>query len=151
MPDHWVAELLLRELASSLLPLPRGLRQVLERVIRSPGSARRASELAVMAGMTRRSLNRHMMLAGLQPRHLITCARLVRAYTLLRTPGARLKEISAKLGYADSQTLNEHFFSWTGHTGMDVRGALPPEQFVRLLTERLQHAGTHRPTSVEAC
>jgi hypothetical protein len=30
------------------------------------------------------------MPAGLQPRHLIVCARLLRAYTLLRAPGSRL-------------------------------------------------------------
>jgi AraC-like DNA-binding protein len=88
--------------------------------------------------MAPRSLYRHMTPAGLQPRHLIVCARLLRAYTLLRTPGSRLKEISIKLGYADPDTLSTLLHEWTGRVPKDIRHSVPPELFVRLLADHLQ-------------
>ena len=78
---------------------------------------------------------------GLAPRRLIICARLLRAYTLLRAPGSRLKEISAKLGYADPDTRSRLLHEWTGQPPKEIRRTIPPELFVRLLADRLRHAG----------
>ena len=140
IPEHFVSDLMLHQLSASLLLLPDGLRRVIEQLFRSTGRVRTTSELAIMAGMTRRSLSRHMTMASLQPRHLITCARLVRAYTLLRMPGSRLKEISGKLGYPKPQTLSDLFLMWTGFTSKGVRESVPPEMFVQLVAERLRRS-----------
>ena len=77
--------------------------------------------------------------AGLQPRHLIVCARLLRAYTLLRTPGSRLKEITVKVGYSDPDTLTKLLHEWTGQSPKDIRRDIAPAAFVRLLAEHLQY------------
>jgi AraC-like DNA-binding protein len=140
LPAHPMAELMLQELAAPMRALPIVVARAIEQLFRSPARVKNSQELARLAGMAPRSLYRHMMPAGLQPRHLIVCARLVRAYSLLRAPGSRLKEISAKLGYADPDTLSKLLHDWTGRPPKEIRRAVPPELFVRLLAEHLRRA-----------
>ena len=139
VPAHPMAELMLQELAPSLRALPVVVSRAVEHLFRSPTRVKNSQELAKLAGMAPRSLYRHMAPAGMQPRHLIVCARLLRAYTLLRTPGSRLKEITVKVGYSDPDTLTKLLYEWTGQSPKDVRRDIPPEMFVRLLAEHLQH------------
>ena len=138
VPAHPMAELMLQELAVQLRALPVVVARAVEQLFRSPARVKNSQELARLAGMAPRSLYRHMMPAGLQPRHVIVCARLLRAYTLLRTPGSRLKEITNKLGYSDPDTLSKLLFEWTGRAAKDIRREVPPELFVRLLADHLQ-------------
>ncbi len=140
VPAHPMAELMLQELAVPLRALPVVVARAVEQLFRSPSRVKNSQELARLAGMAPRSLYRHMMPAGLQPRHVIVCARLLRAYTLLRTPGSRLKEITNKLGYADPDTLSNLLFEWTGRAPKDIRREVPPELFVRLLADHLRRA-----------
>ena len=140
VPAHPMAELMLQELAPSLRNLPVVVSRAVEHLFRSPTRVKNSQDLAKLAGMASRSLYRHMMPAGLQPRHLIVCARLLRAYTLLRTPGSRLKEITAKVGYADPDTLTKLLQEWTGRSPKEIRRDVPPQLFVRLLAEHLRHA-----------
>jgi AraC-like DNA-binding protein len=149
VPAHPLAELMLQELASPLRALPIVVARAIEQLFRSPSRAKNSQELAALAGMAPRTLYRHMMPAGLQPRHLIICARLVRAYTLLRSPGSRLKEIAAKLGYGDPGILSEQLREWTGHAPKEIRRALPPEMFVRLLAEHLRQADAEEEDAAE--
>jgi AraC-like DNA-binding protein len=140
VPAHAVAELMLEELATQLQALPVVLARAIEQLVRSPSRARNSQELATMAGMTLRTLYRHLTPVGLQPRHLIVCARLLRAYTYIRGPGSRLKEVALKLGYADPSQMSEQLRDWTGYAAKDIRRLLPPEEFVRLLAEHLRRA-----------
>ena len=140
VPAHPMAELMLRELAASLRTMPVVVSRAVEHLFRSPTRVKNSQELAKLAGMASRSLYRHMMPAGLQPRHLIVCARLLRAYTLLRTPGSRLKEITIKVGYADPDTLTKLLHEWTGQSPKEIRRDVPPERFVRLLADHLRPA-----------
>ena len=140
VPAHPMAELMLQELASSLRTLPVIVSRAVEHLFRSPTRVKNSQELAKLAGMAPRSLYRHMTPAGLQPRHLIVCARLLRAYTLLQTPGSRLKEITVKVGYSDPDTLTKLMQEWTGQSPKDVRRDIPPGTFVRLLAEHLRRA-----------
>ncbi len=137
-PAHPLAELMLQELASPLRALPVVVARAVEQLFRSPSRVRNTQELADLAGMSRRTLYRNMLPVGLQPRTLIICARLVRAYTMLRGPGSRLKEIAGKLGYGDPGILSEQLRGWTGHAPREIRRALPPEMFVRVLAERVR-------------
>ena len=138
VPSHPMAELMLQELAAPLRALPVVVTRAIEMLFRSPARVKNSQELAKLAGMAPRSLYRHMTPAGLQPRHLIVCARLLRAYTLLRAPGSRLKEITAKLGYSDPDTLSKLLQEWTGRAAKDIRRDVPPELFVRLLADHLR-------------
>jgi AraC-like DNA-binding protein len=140
VPAHPMAELMLQELATPMRAVPIVVARAIEQLFRSPARVKNSQELARLAGMAPRSLYRHMMPAGLQPRHLIVCARLLRAYTMLREPGTRLKEVSAKLGYANPDTLSKHLYDWTGHGAKDINRTVPPELFVRQLVEHLLRA-----------
>ena len=101
--------------------------------------------LAQLAGMTRRTLYRLMAPTGLQPRKVIDCARLLRAYTLLREPGSRLKETSAKLGFADPQTLSDLIREWTGQTTRSIHHGVPAATFAHLLATYLLRADDIAP------
>jgi len=138
IPAHPLAELMLQELAASLRTLPVVVARAVEHLFRSPTRVRNSQELARLSGMAPRSLYRHMLPAGLQPRHLIVCARLLRAYTLLQAPGSRLKEITVKVGYADPDTLTKLMHEWTGHSPKDIRRDVGPELYVRLLADHLR-------------
>jgi AraC-like DNA-binding protein len=140
VPAHPLAELMLHELATPLQALPVVLARAIEQLVRSPSRAKNSGELATLAGMTLRTLYRHLTPVGLQPRHLIVCARLLRAYTYLHGPGSRLKEVALKLGYADPSHLSEQLREWTGHAPKDIRRTLLPEEFVRLVADHLRRA-----------
>lgn len=140
VPAHPLAELMLEELATQLQTLPVVLARAIEQLVRSPSRARNSRELATMAGMTLRTVYRYLTPVGLQPRHLLVCARLLRAYTYLRGTQSRLKEVALKLGYADPGLLSAQLRDWTGHTPKDIRRSVSPEEFVRLIAEHLRRA-----------
>lgn len=144
VPAHPLAELMLLELADTLRSLPIVVARAIEQLFRSPARVRSSQELAAMAGMIPRTLYRQLTPLGLQPRHLITCARLMRAYVLLRGPEPRLKDIAQKLGYPDPSVMSEQLREWTGQAPKDIPRRLPPAQFVRVLAGHLR-----RPEDVE--
>jgi AraC-like DNA-binding protein len=139
-PASPLAELMLRELAAPLGALPVVVARAIEQLFRSPGRVKNSQELAALAGMIPRTLYRHLNPLGLQPRHLLICARLLRAYTLLRDPGVRLKEIALKLGYGDPDNLSEQLREWAGCSPKDLRSTLGPEAFVQALANHVLRA-----------
>ena len=140
VPAQPLAELMLQELAAPLATLPVVVARAIEQLFRSPARVKNVQELAKMAGMIPRTLYRHLTPAGLQPRQLIICARLLRAYSLLAGPERRLKEVAQRLGYVDPGVLSEQLRDWTGVAPRDVGRALAPEQFVHVLAEHLRRA-----------
>jgi AraC-like DNA-binding protein len=136
-PAHPLAEAMLQELAVPLRALPVIVTRAIEQLFRSPARVKNTQELASLAGMIPRTLYRHLMPVGLQPRQLLICARLLRTYTLVREPGVRVKEVAFKLGYADPDHLTEQLREWTGCSPKDVRSTLTPERFVRMLASHL--------------
>ena len=149
VPAHPIAELMLQELATQLRALPVGLARAIEQLVRSPSRVKNSRELARMAGMIPRTLYRHLTPVGLQPRHLIVSARLLRAYTYLRAPNSRLKEVALKLGYVDPGLLSEQLRNWTGHSSKEIRRSVSPEEFVRLLADHLRRADAEEEDEVE--
>jgi AraC-like DNA-binding protein len=149
VPAHPVAELMLEELAESLRSLPVVLARAIEQLVRSPGRAKNIPQLAALAGMTPRTLYRHLIPVGLQAHHLIVSARLLRAYVFLRSPGSRLKEVALKLGYTDPGQLSEQLRDWTGLAPKDIRRALAPAEFVRLIADHLRRVDTEEKDEVE--
>jgi AraC-like DNA-binding protein len=143
-PAHPLAEALLQELAVPLRALPVIVTRAIEQLFRSPGRVKNTHELARLAGMIPRTLYRHMMPVGLQPRQLLICARLLRTYTLVREPGVRVKEVAFKLGYADPDHLTEQLREWTGCSPKDLRSTLTPDQFVRTLASHVLRANAEQ-------
>ncbi|HEY2066867.1 MAG TPA: helix-turn-helix domain-containing protein [Gemmatimonadaceae bacterium] len=149
VPAYPVAELMLQDLAPQLAALPIVLARAIEQLIRSPSRVKNGHELAALAGMTPRTLYRHLLPVGLSARHLIVCARLLRAYTFLRGPDSRLKEVALKLGYVDPGILSEQLRDWTGCAPRDIRRLFPPAKFVRLLADHLRRADATEEDAVE--
>lgn len=139
-PAHPMAEAMLQELAIPLRTLPVIVIRAIEQLFRSPSRVKNAQDLASLAGMIPRTLYRHLMPVGLQPRQLLICARLLRTYTLLRQRGIRVKEVALKLGYADPDHLTEQLREWTGCSPRDLRSSLSPEQLVRMLASHLMRS-----------
>lgn len=137
IPAHPLAEAMLQELAVPLRELPVIVTRAIEQLFRSPSRVKNTQELASLAGMIPRTLYRHLMPVGLQPRQLLICARLLRTYTLVREPGVRVKEVALKLGYADPDHLTEQLRIWTGCSPRDLRSTLTPERLVRTLASHL--------------
>ena len=140
VPAQPMSELLLEQLAEPMRQLPVVLARAIEQLVRSPSRATSVPELASLAGMTSRTLYRYMAAARLPPRELIVGARLLRAYTFLRSPDSRLKEVSVKLGYTDPERLSEQLRDWTGFAPKELRQTVEPTEFVRRLVARLRHA-----------
>ena len=149
VPAHPVAELMLRELAEQLRLMPVVLARAVEQLVRSPSRVKNTQDLASMAGMTLRTVYRHLTPVGLQPRYLIVSARLLRAYIFLRGPGSRLKEVALKLGYADPGHLSEQLREWTGLAPKDIRRTLTPAEFVRRIAEHLRRVDAEAEDEVE--
>jgi AraC-like DNA-binding protein len=143
-PAHPMADLMLLELATRLASLPVVLTWAIEQLFRSPARVRTSQELAELAGMIPRTLYRHLAPLGLQPRHLLICARLLRVYTLLRGRDVRLKEIALKLGYAAPDHLSEQMREWTGCSPKELRNTLSPEEFVHALASHLLRANVEQ-------
>ena len=137
IPAYPVVDLMMDELRVSLALLPQRVTRAIQLLFESPTRAHTSTELAQLAGLTRRSLYRLMSPAGLQPRKVVDCAHLLRAYTLLSVPGSRLKETSTRLGFAAPQTLTDLLREWTGHTTRTIQRGVPPGTFVRLLSNTL--------------
>lgn len=150
VPAHPLSELLLEQLAEPMRQLPVVLARAIEQLVRSPSRATSVPELAALAGMTSRTLYRYMTPARLPPRELIVCARLLRAYTFLRAPDSRLKEVSIKLGYADPTRLSEQLRDWTGFSPKELRQVADPTELVRRLIERLRRADVEDEQSADA-
>jgi AraC-like DNA-binding protein len=149
VPAHPVAELMLRELAEPLRLMPVVLARAVEQLIRSPSRVRNTQDLATMAGMTLRTVYRHLTPVGLQPRHLIVSARLLRAYIFLRGQGSRLKEVALKLGYADPGHLSEQLRDWAGVAPKDIRSEVSPAEFVRRIADHLRRIDAEAEDEVE--
>ena len=137
LPAHPLAELMLHELEGPLAAMPVVVARAVEQLFRAPARVRNNQDLAALAGMIPRTLYRQLDPVGLQPRHLIICSRLLRAYTMLQESGTRLKEVATRLGYADPDQMTEQLRQWTGRTPKEIRTELSPAAFVQLLAAHL--------------
>jgi AraC-like DNA-binding protein len=138
VPDHALADQMLRQLAAPLGGLPVQVSRAVEQLFRSPGRFRSTDDLAAAAGMNKRTLYRNLEPVGFfSPRLLVAAARLLRAYAQLRDPGRQIKEISDKVGYHSPWQLTQQMREVTGHTPRTVRRRVGAEEFIALLAQRV--------------
>ena len=94
--------------------------------------------MSTAAGVPRRSFYRHLERAGLaSPREVLAAARILRAFALLRVPGYSLDLAAAQLRFSDVDAMAESMKAMVGLTPGKARTRVAPDEFVRLLTERL--------------
>jgi AraC-like DNA-binding protein len=121
--EHWrlaaVAEGAGRaDLAGSLRPLIRSLL--------SEGCTH-ADQIAQRAGISSRSLQRHLAEGGHTFSELLRQTRLEMALEMIRI-GSRITDIGLELGYADTANFIRAFRSWTGLSPSAYRQQIVAEQ-----------------------
>lgn len=115
------------------------LRGALEGLFREPLTYRDAGDLAIAAGVSRRSLDRALRTVELEPaRTFVLAAHLTWAYPRIRSRGATVCEISRQLGASKPERLTKHMRMLLGMSPSAVRIHLHPEAFVDTIGSRLQ-------------
>jgi AraC-like DNA-binding protein len=138
LPAYALSEQVLAGLAVRLECAPPALLRAVERLFRSPHAFHDVQDLAVAAGMTRRSLDRWLDRTGIAPaKMLVIGARLLRAYHYMRDPGYLLEDVAAKLGYPTARLFARQMRLATGLMPSAVRARVAPDRFVATLGARL--------------
>ena len=102
-----------------------------------------AQDLAIAAGVPRRTMYRELDAAGFaSPRLLVQAARLLRAYSYLREPGHRVTDVAEKLGYASTRTLLKHARELVGTRPSELREGLEEGEFVARLLATIRGGET---------
>jgi AraC-like DNA-binding protein len=73
-----------------------------------------AAEVARLAGISLRGLQRSLAASGLSFSELLREARLERAIEMMREPTQRMTDIGLELGYSDAANFTRAFRRWTG-------------------------------------
>ena len=147
LPGQALSDEMLRLLAPELAKLPVTMVRAIELLFRGPARFRNAQDLSAAAGTILRTLYRQLELAGIHsPRMLVSAARLLRVYALLRDPGRQIKEVAATVGYHSQYQLTQHMRAFTGHTPRTVRAYIEPGQFVSLLADGVRRKVPNRRT-----
>jgi AraC-like DNA-binding protein len=73
-----------------------------------------AALLARVSGLSLRSFQRHLAVAGISFSDLVDQVRCEVAFELMRNPDARLIDIGLELGYSDAANFTRAFRRWTG-------------------------------------
>jgi AraC-like DNA-binding protein len=137
-PGVLLAEQLINGIRPRLNYVPTSVAEAVERAIRNPAAYQNVGEIVGAAGVPRRSFYRHLERVGLaSPREMLAGARVLRAYALLRVPGYSLELAAGQLRFSDVDAMAEAMKSMVGLTPGRARGRVAPDEFVRLLTERL--------------
>jgi AraC-like DNA-binding protein len=138
LPAYALSEQVLASVAARLDGAPPSLLRAVERMFRSPHAFHDVHDLAVAAGMTRRSLDRWLDRTGIAPaKMLVIGARLLRAYHYMRDPGYLLEDVATKLGYPTARLFARQMRLATGLMPSIVRERVAPDHFVATLGERL--------------
>ena len=140
LPAYALSEQVLAGLSERLARAPAPLVRAVERLFRSPHAFHDVQDLAVAAGMTRRSLDRWLDRIGIAPaKMLVIVARLLRAYHYMRDHGYLLEDVAAKLGYPTARLFARQMRLATGLMPSAVRERVAPDRFVATLGARLGH------------
>lgn len=137
-PGILLSERLLDRLRRPLARVPSGVAHAVERLVRNPSAFRGVPDVAIAAGVPRRSLYRHLERAGLvSPRELVAGARLLRAYAFLREPSYSLDAVASHVRFTDADAMT-HAMKWgVGMTPGRARDRMGPDEFVSRLAMRL--------------
>jgi AraC-like DNA-binding protein len=114
IPADAMAETILAALREPIARLPLLLAQAITQLFHAPHLITSVGDLATLAAMRRRRLDRWLERVGIAPAHqLITVARLVRAYRYMQD-GYLLGEAAAKLGYSARRIMSDQMRVATG-------------------------------------
>lgn len=138
LSSNALAEVLLARLRPQLLQLPIGLADAVTECFRHPGRYGVADDLARRGTMSRRTMYRAIVAAGLgTPSRVVKGARLLRAFAYLRDTGYSLEDVSRKCGFGTRQRFAQQVRAVAGMQPRELRRRVLPEDFVGLLVAHL--------------
>ncbi|MGH7701898.1 MAG: helix-turn-helix domain-containing protein [Gemmatimonadales bacterium] len=127
----------LQSLAGALDGLPARLRYVVETALHVPADTMTVDELARRAQVKRRTCERWFARSALpSPRTVLMLARLLYAHRLLLDPGYTVEDVTLKLGYGKTRTLQLQLKEVFGLTAGEFRLSLSIEEAVAIVTAR---------------
>ncbi len=130
LPASRLSDSVLQHVLPRLHDAPVLFVQAIARLFEAPQEFLDVEELARMAGMTRRSLDRWFERCGLaSARTVILVARLTRAKHYMGDPGFLLEDIAKKLGYGSIRVFARQVRAATGMTPSTMRLAFTMEEF----------------------
>ena len=123
-------------LTALLAPLPHPLRVAVEQCMRDGDARVDVAVLAVRAGMTRRTVERHFVRAGLPtPKVILRAARVLTAYRLLYDGTRTCRGVAKTLGYGKVSTLRAHLKRTFGVHARALQTAAAPEMAITALLD----------------
>ena len=123
-------------LTALMAPLPRRLRVAVEQCIREDDARVDVSVLAARACMTRRTVERHFMRAGLPtPKIILRAVRVLTAYRLLYDGTRTCNGVAKTLGYGKVSTLRAHLKRTFGVHARALQSAPTPESAIEALLD----------------
>lgn len=130
-----------------LEPLPCRLRVVVEQCIRDNAVPLDVSDLAARAGMTRRTMERQFLRAGIPtPKTILRAARVLTAYRLLYDGTRTCNGVAKSLGYGKVSTMRAHLKRTFGVRPRSLHEAPTPEIAITALLDppapRVRQSGT---------
>ncbi len=135
--ERTASEQVLQIFSGALDGLPTRLRWAFESALHLPADALSVEELARRANVKRRTCERWFARSGLpSPRIVLVLARLLYAHRLLLDPGYTIEDVTLKLGYGRTRTLQMHFKDVFGLTAGEMRISLSTEEAVALVVRR---------------
>ncbi|HKV51841.1 MAG TPA: helix-turn-helix domain-containing protein [Gemmatimonadaceae bacterium] len=119
-----------------LAPLPCRLRAAVEQCIRDHDAPLDVSDLAARACMTRRTLERQFLRAGLPtPKTILRAARVLTAYRLLYDGTRTCNGVAKTLGYGKVSTMRAHLKRTFGVHPRSLQSAPEPEIAISALLD----------------
>ncbi|MBA2686415.1 MAG: helix-turn-helix transcriptional regulator [Gemmatimonadaceae bacterium] len=130
LPAARLSDSVLQHVLPYLHDVPAMFVRAVTRLFEAPQEFEDVEDLARMAGMTRRSLDRWFERRGLSSaRTMILVARLTRAKHYMGDPGFLLEDIAKKLGYSSIRVFARQVRTATGMTPSTMRSAFTREEF----------------------
>ena len=145
LPACRLSELVLQGLGTYLDEGPPLLKRAITQLFEAPHGFQSVKDLALAAGMTRRSLDRWLDRMGLaSARTMLLGARVTRAFYYMRDPGYLLDDITKKLGYSSPRLFARQVRAATGLTPSMLRETVDSEMFMTQVTALLCRRGGGR-------
>lgn len=130
---------LVHRLGTNVDALPSSLRLATLATYCSCRMVRTAAHYAANSGLTRRSVDRRLQLAGLKPaKWIVSSAQFLRAYPLIATEALSLVAVSRMTGYGSPRTLNANARALTGKNLTYIRSLASSSEIVDLVENVLR-------------
>ncbi|HVE79576.1 MAG TPA: hypothetical protein VNA89_11965 [Gemmatimonadaceae bacterium] len=141
------SERLVDYLAAQISRLPRPLAGAVVQLLRSPAQITTVGEMARVAQLTQRSINRWLARAGIaSAKRLVDGARTVTAYELLQNRALRVESVAMMFGCRSARRFARQVASVAGRPPSRLWREVDADAFVARVAAQLTRTSTAPPT-----